>query len=200
MGNNGSKGGPKSKKAPASAKALNVNLGISSYPTSIEEFTKLRDEFSKTPQGAAAIFILAQAIYVQNQDLGLQCMTLAVDIENLVDVKSGPNVKGKCLNSTKIRDLETRLLPKDYIARASFEGAKVENNYKPNTPLKISMYQQSIDVETGNRLKIFVDSSGADAGRPITLAKNSAGIWKAFEWSSLQVGVLAPPKVVVDDL
>ena len=46
--------------------------------------------------------------------------------------------------------------------------------------------------------KVFFSCSGADSPRPITLARNKRGIWKASGWHSLLVTVKAP--LCEDDL
>lgn len=178
---------------------LNVNLGINSLPDTLESFTALRDKLSSTPQGGAACFVVANAIYVTNKDLGLQCITLCTDIYHIGDAPpNSVNVKGKIINKSKQMDLDMRVFSKPFLARSYFDGANPDNNYTPNTPLSISIYRQPIDTEQNNRLKLFVVCGGADTARPITLSKNSAGIWKAYEFSSLQVGC-RPPNVKVDD-
>jgi hypothetical protein len=58
---------------------------------------------------------------------------------------------------------------------------------------------QYSDIDA-NTVKVFVKCTGADSPRPITLVKNDKGIWKAKEFSSLLVGIKAPPSNVKDDL
>jgi hypothetical protein len=55
------------------------------------------------------------------------------------------------------------------------------------------------DPETGT-FKVFITSSGASSPRPVTVKRNDKGIWKAYEWSTLIVGVEPPAGNVSDDL
>ncbi len=45
-----------------------------------------------------------------------------------------------------------------------------------------------------------MDCTGAATPRPVTLKRNDRGVWKAYEWSSLLVGVRPPVLKIEDDL
>ncbi|MDA3940376.1 MAG: hypothetical protein PF693_13895 [Spirochaetia bacterium] len=50
-------------------------------------------------------------------------------------------------------------------------------------------------------IKLFVACSGASSPRPVRVKRNSSGLWKVDEFSSLVVGVMAPSETrKVDDL
>ena len=79
-------------------------------------------------------------------------------------------------------------------------AALPEDGYAlPAGALSVRVKQQANSVQ-GDRAKVFVFSSGADSPRPVSLAMNDKGLWKATEWSSLEVGVRAPGPRPTDDL
>ncbi len=47
---------------------------------------------------------------------------------------------------------------------------------------------------------MYLWSTGADTPRPIALERNDKGLWKAFEWSSLEVDVRPPSRRTRDEL
>ncbi len=65
-----------------------------------------------------------------------------------------------------------------YKARSYFEGATPENNYKPDTPYKITVIETPYSFDNENWATLYVKSGGADSPRPIKLRKKpSTGQW-----------------------
>lgn len=169
---------------------------IPALPTTLEEFLSLRNDIATSPHGGVVIYVVALVLYSENTDLGLQCLTVAVDASELTD---GDIYKGKSPSRMRLRELKDRVAPKPYVARSYVLGTSPENKYVlPSGPLSIKIRHQAVDVITDERAKLFVYSSGADSPRPVTVKKNNRGLWKASSYSSLDVGV-RPPIVIVDD-
>ena len=98
-----------------------------------------------------------------------------------------------------------RLRSNPNIAR-SLVGGTPEANYldfdhqNPRVELDTtySSNRQGIDYPKPGQAKFFLRCGGADTPRPVTLARNNAGLWKVIEFSSLTLGV-RPSAAVAGD-
>lgn len=168
-------------------------------PGSVDQFLAQRDALAVTPEGGAAVYVVAQAVYAQDPALGLQLLTIATDRSQLSADAKG--YKGQSLSNMEQQNLRMRIGAKPYLARSYFLGTSPENRYTlPAGDLEVAIRQQPIDPVKDDGTKLFVHCSGADSPRPIVLAKNNRGVWKAKSWSSLQVGIRPPVEAVDDDL
>ncbi|MCJ7626450.1 MAG: hypothetical protein MUO76_23405 [Anaerolineaceae bacterium] len=174
------------------------SIQFEALPKSIAEFISLRDQLAQTPQGGAAVMIAALLAFGEDEELGMQCLTVAVDRERLQEGTGG--YKGWELRVRDRRLIESQLRGKAHILRSYIQGTYPDGGYALAVPpyeIAFSANPYSGDVESG-KFKVFVDSSGADTTRPVGMRRNNRGVWKALEWSSLLVGVRAGP--VDDDL
>ncbi len=173
---------------------------IDALPKSVEEFVALRDQIAQTPEGGAAMMILALHAYTEDEELGRQCLTIAVDRDRLQEGPDG--YKGWQLRRSNMQRIKSQLQRQAYIPKSYIKGATPENGYQLPAPphvFTIADNPYSGDPASG-KCKLFVVCSGADSPRPVALKRNNRGIWKASEWSSLIVGMRAPAKEVDDDL
>jgi hypothetical protein len=173
---------------------------IDKLPQSIEEFVALRDEVAVEPQGGAAMMVAALFTYVQDETLGRQCLAIAASRERLEEGPKG--YKGWQLRASDVWLLHTQIKGKDYVLKSYIEGTTPDNGYELSEPPYVFTFSDnphSGDPETGT-FKVFITSSGASSPRPVTVKRNDKGIWKAYEWSTLIVGVEPPAGNVSDDL
>ncbi len=161
-------------------------------------FLKLRDEIAGTPEGGAAIFVIAVKIFNENPDLGAQCLVIATDRNRL---QSGTVYKGFQLMRSDFDRMKRQLSQYPFIPNSYFKGATPENGYKFDFPTQMNF---SSNAYSGNKsagtFKVFVQCYGADSPRPITLVRNNKGFWKAKEWSSIIMGMKKPVVEIDDDL
>jgi hypothetical protein len=177
-----------------------VSVQIPSLPDSIEQFLDLRDRLATTPEGGAAMMVVALLAYAEAEELGEECLTCAVGSSRLVEGTQG--YKGRQLSNASLQRIRTQLLGRAYLPRSYLSGAGPENGYELGGPpyrVECLHNPHSGDAASG-RFKVFVVSSGADSPRPVTVAVNDTGIWKAIEWSSLLVGVRPPVEDTHDEL
>ncbi|MBM9499566.1 hypothetical protein JWG44_04795 [Leptospira sp. 201903071] len=178
-----------------------IQLEISSWPTDLTSFDSFRTEQSSTPQGALVSLLSALDLYSKNKEEGTKALILIVDSSLLNSDSNG--YKGFSL-SKNITDLIRRQLEQHpYLIGSYLPGSSATNNYKPNSApyqFNLTANRFSGTEESGQR-KLFIPSSGADSARPVTLKKNTKGVWKAHEFSSLLVGIKKPiTKNAADDL
>ena len=177
-----------------------ASVQIEQLPTSVEEFVALRDQIAQSPQGGAAMMVLALLTYTNDNVLGQQCLTIAVDRERLQEGDKG--YKGWQLSNSSLQRVRSQLEGKPYLPRSYIEQAMPENGYalaEPPYVVICSDNPYSGEIDSGT-YKVFVTCSGASSPRPITLKRNDKGLWKASEWSSLLVGIREPVQTVSDDL
>ncbi|MBN2546434.1 MAG: hypothetical protein JXB50_11605 [Spirochaetes bacterium] len=175
-----------------------TDIKFNTLPKSIEEFLSLRDEIAKTPEGGGAMMVIALILYSNDENLGRQCLTVAVNQDQIVQ---GNYYKGYKLISSKMSLIESQISKQKYIPNSYINGTSPENNYelpKNNLSLSFRRNKYSQTDESGS-VKVFVNCSGADSPRPITLKINDKGIWKAFEYSSLVVGIKKAKKEIKTD-
>lgn len=175
---------------------LPKNLGgsktvtIDHIPSTTDEFIQMRDRMATTPEGGAAIFVLAAIKYTQDPVMGRHWVIIATDPYWLSASSADRAYKGFDLGNSANFSLQ-QTDNKKYIPNSYVKGTSVANGYQlNNAPYKISI-ERSADA--GDKMvKVFIQTSGADTARPITMKKNDAGVWKGFEYSSIFVGVKQP--------
>ena len=172
------------------------SVTVGAIPATLEEFTAFRDEVATSPAGGAAAFVVAQYLYTQDEALGLACLTVALDRSLLVEGAQG--TAGLQPSNPEIQRFRERVGRQPHIASSYFQGASPQSGYAlPAPPLTIKLKRGQ---RTSGGRKVFVYSTGADSPRPIVLKENDRGLWKAYEWSSLTVGVRKPVVATDDDL
>lgn len=160
----------------------------------------LRDAVAKTPQGGAAMMIVALLAFAEDEALGRQYLTVAVDRGRLQEGPDG--YKGWQLHKSDMRRIGEQIKRQPYLSKSYIKGATPENSYAmPGPPYTFAFSDNAYSGDPASgTYRVFVACSGAASPRPATVKRNDKGIWKAFEWSSLVVGVQAPTAQVEDDL
>jgi hypothetical protein len=173
---------------------------VDELPRSVEDYIALRDRMATTPEGGATMMVLALLLYAQEQELGQGCLAAAVDRERL---REGPKgYRGWQLGNRDLQLIRTQLASRPYIPRSYVQGATPENGYQlPPPPYRFAFAPNphSGDPASG-AYKVFVACSGASSPRPVTVHRNDRGIWQAYEWSSLVVGVREPASGAEDEI
>lgn len=185
---------------PISATQTENTIEISRLPQNIDVFLEVRDKIAQTPEGGAAMFIVACMMYVNSSDNDLAPMTVALAKKRLQENAKG--YKGYIPNPSDLRLIKDQLKRYPFLPNSYVLGTSPQEGYSlSDKPLKFSFstntYSGSADE---GKIKLFVPSSGADSPRPIRVTRNDKGVWKADEWSSLLVGIRTPPKADNDDL
>ena len=146
------------------------------------------------------MMVVALLSYTEDPQLGRACLTVAVDRSRLQEGTEG--YKGWQLRRRDMERIDAQLRRMSYLPRSYIAGTGPDNGYRlPASPyeLQFSGNPYSGTVASGE-YKVFVACSGAERPRPVTVRRNDKGIWKAYEWSSLLVGIQAPVEETTDDL
>ncbi len=172
---------------------------IESIPADIDEFTALRDEIAVTPEGGAAMFVVAMLIYNQDRGLGLDCFTVIFANDETILRKDPDGYKGYSPDLSSMYLIE-RLNDKPWITNSYVFGTSPASMYQLKAlPYAFKFNRNEYSEIKSDIIKVFIYSSGASTPRPVTLLKNNRGIWKVKEFSSLVVGVMEG-KIINDDL
>lgn len=164
---------------------------FSSVPSTIEEFKALHSQTAVTPEGAAAMVVLAIHIYGKDPILGNQALVVSVLTKNRSRSNKPGNLDGIDLgNSDKY--LVGQLDKYKMLSYGYWKGAEPANGYTPNQPLTVETFTNPYSgEESSGKIKLFVGTKGASSFRPITVEKDSDGLWRSKEFSSLFVGMQA---------
>ena len=127
-------------------------------------------------RNTGAFFIASLVRYVDSSDDGLA----------MIDVLRGP----RPMNDMDKNFLKDRLRDKTYLPGAYFEGATPENDYTPDTPWILMVYDDTMEAEEGYQY-IQVATTGADSSRRITLREKD-GQYYLWEYSNVLTGIRIP--------
>ncbi len=183
---------------PLQAEDSEKTITIPAIPATAEEFVKLRNATAKTPEGGAAMLVVALLKFAEDPKLGETFLTIALHRSALAKSVSG--YKGYRPGNS-IQYHMSRMKKKPYMPRAYIGGATPENGYElPQSDLPITMRRNRFSEAREGYVKVFVVCSGAASPRPVTLKQNDRGYWKAYESSSLYLDVVPPVTDDGDDL
>lgn len=172
---------------------IDYDVVIPALPLDIDAFVSARDRIALTPHGGAAMFVLALVAYAQDPRGAEAFLTVMLRSDLLDDDREG--YRNKRPRRARRLDFESRIAGHPEIARSYVQGTSAADGYALKAGpwvVRVRVTAQSVEGET--RAKVFVWSTGADSARPITVERNANGVWKAAEWSSLEVGVRGAAK------
>lgn len=151
---------------------------LKSIPEDSTRFEEMLQSLNGTPEGAGAGLIAALTVMTRDRETGRRCVSLA----------------DPSLPASRFRFVEERLSGKEYLPASYIAGALPENRYRlPEPPLVIRFSTNPYSGDPGSgRVKLFVQCSGADSPRPLTVVRGADGRWTAVEWSSLLTGIRPP--------
>lgn len=173
------------------------SITIKAMPKTNEEFVKLRNAQATTPEGGAAMFLLAMLAWEKDKDLGEPFFTIALDKGQLKKGKGG--YKGYAPGNSAMF-LIKRIDGKKVFPKAYVKGTTTKAGYAAKAPFTFKFMRNKHSKQTNGDIKVYVYCSGADTPRPVRLRKNNRGLWKVVEFSSLVVGMKKPPSKDDDDL
>lgn len=151
---------------------------LDDVPMTVTGFTEKLASLSGSPEGAATAVILGIALMAIDRELGWSCLRVA----------------DPTLGSSRRRFVEERLDGREYLPNSYIVGTSPENRYRPQQPplvIRFSGDPRNADPAS-DRVKLFVECSGADSPRPVTMTRGTDGKWTATEWSSLLTGIRPP--------
>ena len=157
-------------------------------PVTLTRFMEAQEQVSHIPEGAAAMFIVALRVRQLYPDEGLKCLISAASETGVgkYETHEGETYDGYTLYNLDRLDEQIDRYPR--MPYAYYKGATPENNYEPDVPYIIE-FPKSGSATQPTGLKLFVATEGADSDRPISLVLDEDGLWRAYEWSTILMGL-----------
>lgn len=155
-----------------------MKITFDRLPESAEEFRALPQLDLSVPENTCALFLCALNLYVKDRQAGLDAL----------NILRGPRPMLP-YDAQVIRD---RLMDKQYLPLAYFEGATPANGYTPNVPYVLEVLPDPSPCagEDGYTSR-YLRTTGADSPRPMKL-RCKDGKWYLWEYSSIYLSIRRP--------
>ena len=154
-----------------------IKVTFKQMPQTARDLQALLEVYPQSDaRNAGAFFIASLVRYLDSTDDG----------HEMIDLLRGP----RPMNDMDKDFLKDRLREKSYLPGAYFEGATPENDYTPDTPWTLLVYDDPMNAEEGY-LYIQVETTGADSRRRITLREKD-GQYYLWEYSNVLTGIRLP--------
>ena len=148
-----------------------------SIPGSLAEFTALPQAAMSTPFETAAMTVIALCVYPYNADASIQ----------MLNHLRGP----RPLGGGEISFLKDRFRDGDHVPRSYFNGSTPQNDYQPQAPYTITVFENPYSYQNEGYAKLFIRSGGADNPREVVMRQAKDGKW--YLWDQfLMVGIRQP--------
>ena len=140
-----------------------MTITFDKLPASIDELKAMPQASLNEPEYGAALFIAVMMHYFDNKE----------ETFEMLEFLKGPYG----VSTYEKQFLADRMADGGNCVRSFFVGTSPENDYTPSLPYKIET-ERGYDQEIDGRMKIFMQSSGADSKRHILLRhKVSTNQW-----------------------
>ena len=163
--------------AQAAAQAASAGADLRTKTVTFAEMPETLEQMKALPEAA------------MKDPLDVAALTVAESIKMLNFLK-GPQP----LSPYEISFIADRFRDADYIPRSYMNGATPQNNYMPQRPYSVTVYELAHSRDNLNEgyLTVNLNSGGADSPRQIRLrTKPSTGEW--FLWEQfILVGIRVP--------
>lgn len=154
-----------------------IQVTFEQLPKTVQDLEALLALYPQSDARHTGAFFLASLVrYVDSVDDGLA----------MIDLLRGP----RPMNGMDKDFLKDRLREKTYLPRAYFEGAAPDNDYAPDTPWSLRVYDDPMEAEQGY-LYIQLSTTGADSKRRVTLREKD-GQYYLWEYSNILTGIRLP--------
>jgi hypothetical protein len=165
-----------------------TTITLSRLPHSLAKFLELRNQVAHTPQGAAAMMVVAINIYKQYPVEGMKCLTANCTNPLVVPATNNAGAyEGYVMGNTS--ELQRKLKDYPHLPNVYFSGASPANQYTPAAPpytleLATNLYSYQSATDGSTRIKLFISTLGADSPRPVVVRK-MGDYYMVTEYSSL---------------
>lgn len=163
------------------------HVALNRLPLHLQRFQEVQQSIATTPQGGAAMFILALNVHQQYKQEGIKALVSSATGPAIKSDDGADSYNGFALLSQEMSLIKVQLQEHPELTRAYYKGATPANNYQPgSSPFSIEF--ENLQKAGSNRQKLFVITAGAASPRPLTVAREN-GIWKVVEYSSVLLAV-----------
>ncbi len=154
-----------------------MTIVFDNLPGNLDELRTMPQASLNEPEYAAALFLAAMMHYTENKE----------ETYGMIEFLKGPYG----LSTYEKQFLDDRMADGAYVVRSFFNGTSPDNDYTPSLPYTIET-ERGFEQEIDGRMKIFINSSGADTKRHILLRhKVSTNQW--FVEDQMLLAMIRPP-------
>lgn len=149
-------------------------------PTSPEAYRPLIKNNDHDPFAIAALSVMALALYALDKEAAFQMLA---------------ELKAPSPLPLSERHLIAERLDygQDYKPYSFFAGATPQNNYRPDLPYLLKVFEQKESFNDQGYATLYLQSSGSSLPRKIRLRKREDGSWR-LEEEFLLADIIAPKK------
>lgn len=152
---------------------------LESLPQNLAQLKALPQSALTDPFDVAALAVAALCRYCESRD----------DCVEMLNFLRGP----RAMTPFEIQFLRDRLTGKAYKPLSYFAGTSPQNNYTPQKPYSVTVYENQYSRPQENYLTLWLESSGAGSPRQIQLRrKPSTGQW--FLWDQMLLADIRIPE------
>ncbi|NJL15381.1 MAG: hypothetical protein HC913_21845 [Microscillaceae bacterium] len=166
-----------------------VVITLDKLPYHIQRFKETQAQLENSPEGAAAMFLLAMHIYRQYPIEGSKALITACGGAATKDASQASNptnrFEGRALLDVEYARIVEQIERYPNLANAYFKGATPANGYIASQPFKIEFPSKQVSESS---TKVFVRTAGAASNRPIRAIQVN-GKWRVEEYSSVLSGI-----------
>ncbi len=152
-------------------RAERIEIAFAELPKNVKEMKELPEATLADPFKTAALTVCAFCVYVSDAAKGVE----------MINYLKGPQE----LSIYDRQLIKDNLEGKSYLPFSYFKGAFPENEYQPSKPYIIEVQSNAYSYNEDGYAKMYVQSSGSDSLRSITLRK------KAEQWFLWEQMILA---------
>ena len=154
-----------------------VKYIFNTLPQSAEDIKALIAVYPVTDRHNTVAFFMASLVrYIEDTQEGLA----------MIDVVKGPQK----LSDTDKAFIKERFSDKQYLPKAYFEGAQPANNYEPDSPWTLIVYDDPVEAPEGYTY-VNVKTSGADNPRRICMRLKDEENW-LWEYNGVLMSIRQP--------
>ena len=157
-----------------------MTITFEKLPNNLEELKAMPEASLNLPEYTAALFLAVMMHYPVNKE----------ETYEMLEFLKGPyglSTYEKQFLADRMSDGQV------YVVRSFFNGTSPENDYTPSMPYAVETERAASQEFDGDRVKIFITSSGADTKRHILLRhKPSTDQW--FIEDQMLLAMIRPPK------
>lgn len=144
---------------------------FAAIPADLAEFTSLEQAAMKTPFETAAMTVIALCAYPYNGEHSIK----------MLNFLRGP----RPLNGAEIGFIDDRFRSCDYIPRSYLSGATPKNEYLPDKPYTITVFENPNSYQEEGYARVFIRSGGADTPREVVTRQAKDGKWYLWDHALL---------------
>lgn len=149
-----------------------VKFTFEQLPKNSDEISKIVD--FKDEKYVAALFLATFVTHLNDSEEAIK----------MVNVLKGPQP----LSDSEISFFNDQMEYKPHLHKAYFEGATPENNYTPDEPLSVIIYDDKIKPSEEGYIRVFVEIKGADNPRYIKL-RQKGDEWFIWEYYGILMSI-----------